>query len=477
MATSHVDTWGACLLIIEKLVSESTFNTWFRPIKPVKLADNVLTVEVPSDFFCSFLEDHYLDPIKTAIQTVLGAKGKLEYQILHTQPVALPVNTRNGEAAPDRAPSRNGLPADLDKGRMGPSPFVLPGMKTFEVESNLNLSYTFDNLVEGECNRLARSAGFAVANKPGVTAFNPLFIYSSVGLGKTHLLQAIGNYVRQNFPRKSVLYVPAEQFTTQFVENVRRGTVNDFMNFYQHIDVLLVDDIQYMAGKEKTQDNFFHIFNHLRQNNHQIVLASDRQPNDLEGLEDRLISRFRWGLTAELKSPDFDTRREILKLKMESNELDLPEDVVDFISDCMASSVRDLEGALINLMAQSTLNRREVDLELARLVVSSYRQTPVQDITIDGIQRLVSEAFEVTVENMKSAIRLRQVVQARQVAMYFAKEYTAYSLKMIGRHFGNRDHSTVIHALQTVRDLMTTDKDFRRIVTDLRNKLHKESGR
>ncbi len=476
MATNYVDTWGKCLHVIQTEVSEATFETWFKPIRPVKLQENVLTVEVPSDFFCTFLEDHYLQPIKLAIVQTLGPKGMLEYQIPnHEKPPGM--ERPKGGYSHHAHSSSPAINTEIPKGRMGPNPFAIPGMKNFELDPNLNTSFTFDTMVEGECNRLARAASFAVAHKPGVTAYNPLFLFSQVGLGKTHLLQAIGNYVRQENPRKSVLYVSAEQFTNQFVDNVKRNTIGDFMNFYQNIDLLLVDDIQSLAGKERTQDNFFHIFNHLRQNNRQIVLASDRPPMDMQGMEERLLSRFRWGLTAELKSPAFDTRKAILIKKMDSSDVVLPDPVVDFLAYNMTTNVRDLEGALINLMAQSTLNNREMDVDLARQVVSSYKQSVVRELTIEGIQRTVSDAFDVTVDAMKSSVRRRPIVQARQVAMFFAKEFTQSSLALIGQHFGNRDHSTVIHALQTVKDLMETDREFSKKVQEIQQSLQRESGR
>jgi len=322
--------------------------------------------------------------------------------------------------------------------------------------------------------RLARAASFAVANKPGVTAYNPLFIYGGVGLGKSHLLQAIGNKIKEMHPKRAVLYVSSERFINQFVEAVRKGTVNDFMNFYQLIDVLLVDDIQFLSGKEKTQENFFHVFNHLRQSGKQIVLASDRSPNDMEGVEERLLSRFKWGLSASLQVPDFETRKEILKSKMYQNGIQLPQEVVEFIAHNITSNIRELEGALISLLAQSSLNGQDVDIQLAKSMLQNFVDSVSREITIESIQKIVGEHFSVEVELMKAKTRKRQIVQARQIAMFFAKELTRHSLKSIGLHFGGRDHSTVIHALQTVNDLIATDKYFKQSVTEIRKRITME---
>lgn len=475
MTTTHVDIWKGCLQLIQEEISDQSFDTWFKPIKPIRLEQNVLTIEVPSQFFYEWLEDHYVALLKRAVRTTLGPDGRLEYSIVIE-------NSVNNGASTVRMPVSSHHPSNstqtlnnqLDVNRPIPNPFVIPGIRKFEVDSNLNSSYTFDTLIEGDCNRLARAAGYAVANKPGITAYNPLFIYSGVGLGKTHLLQAIGNQVKETNPKKAVLYVSSERFINQFVEAVRRGTVNDFMNFYQMIDVLLVDDIQFMSGKEKTQDNFFHVFNHLRQSGKQIVLASDRSPNDMEGMEERLLSRFKWGLSASMQVPDYSTRKQILKSKMYQNGIELPEEVVEYIAHNITTNIRELEGAMISLLAQSSLNRKDVDVELARSMLQHFVDTVTREITIDSIQQIVGDHLDIEVELMKAKTRKRDIVQARQIAMYFAKEMTQHSLKSIGYHFGGRDHSTVIHALQTVNDLIATDKYFKQNVSEIRKRISVE---
>lgn len=482
MTTKHVDIWDGCLRLIKEEIPLQSYETWFKPIRPVRLDNNVLTIEVPSQFFYEWLEEHYISLLRKAIHHSLGPEGRLEYSIVldHARQngnsetrVKVAQPSANGHGTHN---SQQSLNKQLNVNRPVPNPFVIPGIRKFEVESNLNANYTFETFVEGDCNRTARAAGFAIANKPGVTAFNPLFIYSGVGLGKTHLLQAIGNQIKQLYSRRVVLYVPSERFTNQFVDAVKQGTVNDFMNFYQMVDVLLVDDIQFMSGKGKTQDYFFHVFNHLRQSGKQIVLASDRSPNDMEGMEERLLSRFKWGLSSSLQVPDYQTRRLILKSKMYQNGIELPEEVVDFISHNITTNIRELEGALISLLAQSSLNRRDVDIDLARSMLQHFVDTVAREITIQSIQQIVGEHLSVNVEEMKAKTRKRAIVQARQIAMYFAKEMTQHSLKSIGMHFGGRDHSTVIHALQTVGDLIETDKYFKQNVTEIRKRINLEIG-
>lgn len=483
---TYVDVWAGCLQLIRDRIPPQSFDTWFRPIKPVRLDQHVLTIEVPSQFFYEWLEEHYVDLLKEAIHAMLGPSGSLEYAIVvdnhapkgngHSHPGSHPSGHLQMPSHSVKGDSSSKMGRDINPERAIPNPFVIPGIRKFEVESNLNAQYTFDSFIEGDCNRLARAAGFAVANKPGVTAYNPLFIYSGVGLGKTHLLQAIGNAIKENSPRRAVLYISSERFINQFVEAVRKGTVNDFMNFYQMIDVLLVDDIQFLAGKDKTQENFFHVFNHLRQSGKQIVLASDRSPNEMEGMEERLLSRFKWGLNAHMQTPSYETRKEILKSKMRQNGIEFSEDVVDFIAHNITTNVRELEGALIKLLAQSSLNRRDVDLQLARSMLQNFVDNVSREITVEAIQRIVGEHFAIDVSQLKAKTRKRQIVQARQIAMYFSKEMTRHSLKSIGLHFGGRDHSTVIHAITTVNDLMTTDKSFKQSVNEIRKRISMELG-
>jgi chromosomal replication initiator protein len=362
------------------------------------------------------------------------------------------------------------MPIDLNSNSIK-NPFILPGLKKMNVESQLNPNYSFDNLVEGDCNRLARSAGFAVANKPGGTAFNPLLIYGNVGLGKTHLANAIGIEIKKNFPNKTVLYVQAEKFITQFVDAVKNNSHNDFIHFYQMIDVLIIDDVQFFAGKEKTQDVFFQIFNHLHQTGKQLVLTSDKSPIELIGLEQRLLSRFKWGLSADLQVANLETRIAILEKKIYADGIEMPKDVIEYLAYNITTNVRELEGALISLVAQSTLNRKSITMELARQMIDKFVKNTTREISIDFIQKVVSDYFNLPLELLKSKTRKREVVQARQIAMFFAKSLTKSSLASIGLQCGGKDHATVLHACRTVNNLLETDKKFRVYIDEIEKKI------
>ena len=465
-------TWENCLKIIKDNVPTQSFKTWFEPIKALKLDGSVLTIQVPSLFFYEWLEEHYVNLLRKTIKHELGADARLEYNIVVDNATAnSKAQTINIPASPNGELKNPSVPIPVTVPSSIRNPFVIPGLKKINIDSQLNSKYSFDNFVEGDCNRLARSAGFAVANKPGGTSFNPLMIYGPTGLGKTHLVHAIGGAIKDRFPEKQVLYVNAEKFTQQFVESMKNNTINDFKNFYQLIDVLILDDVHNFAGKEKTQDIFFHIFNELHQTNKQIVLTSDKPPKDLIGVEDRLLSRFKWGLTADLQIPDFETRMAILYKKMQLDGIELPQDVVEYVAHNIDSNMRDLEGAMVSLLAHSTLNKKEIDLPLAKQMLKNFIKNSSKEISIEYIQKLVCEYFEVPVELLKSQTRKREIVQARQISMYLAKSHTKSSLKSIGMHFGGRDHSTVIYACQTVEDLIDTDKKFRAYVADIQKKL------
>jgi chromosomal replication initiator protein len=347
------------------------------------------------------------------------------------------------------------------------NPFIIPGIKKLNIDSNLNSNLTFDNFIEGDCNRLARSAGYAVANKPGGTSFNPLMLFSETGMGKTHLVQAIGNMIKQNSRNKVVLYVPVEKFINQFVDSVRTNSNQDFLNFYQHVDVLIVDDVQFLENKQKTQEIFFTIFNHLHQLGKQIILTSDRAPKDLKGMDERLLSRFKWGLSCDLQQPDFETRLAILEHMMYADGISLSRDVVEYVAHNINTNIRELQGALVSLLAQSSLNRKEVTLDLAKQILKNFVKNSSREISIEFIQKLVCDYFSIPVDQVKSKTRKREIVQARQISMFYAKDLTKSSLKTIGMHFGGRDHSTVIHACQTVNDLIETDKKFRSDIEEI----------
>ncbi|MCB0577944.1 MAG: chromosomal replication initiator protein DnaA [Phaeodactylibacter sp.] len=470
MTRDHASVWDNCLQAIRKNVNQQSFKTWFEPIKPVRLDNNALTIQVPNKFFYEWLEEHYVNLLKTTIRRELGDRGRLEYQILMSQS-----NGGGGGYAPkangNAKAAREGIAPGMIDTQAIKNPFVIPGIKKIKIDPQINPNYLFENYIEGDCNRLARSAGMAIAKKPGGTSFNPLVIFGDVGLGKTHLAHAIGNDVLQRFPGKTVLYVSSEKFTNQIIQSIKNNAVNDFVNFYQLIDVLIVDDIQFLANKQKTQEIFFHIFNQLHQNGKQIILTSDRPPKDLDGMEERLISRFKWGLSADLQAPDLETRIAILEAKMNQEGIEIPQNVTEFICYNIQNNIRELEGVLVSLVAQSSLNQQEIDMELAKRVIRNFVKQINKEITVDYIQKLVAEHFDLGVEKLQGKTRKRQVVIARQLSMYLAKNLTDKSLKAIGENFGGRDHSTVIYSCKTVQDLMETDAIFKDTVSELEKKI------
>ena len=466
------EVWSKCLNVIKDNVSPQNFKTWFEPIVPIEVKEKTLTIQVPSSFFFEYLEEHYITLIRKTIKRFLGKDGKLDYNIVveggqNTNPYItnLPSNHQG---------SVKNNPISMPIGSSTPSirnPFIIPGLQKININPQLNPSYTFDAFVEGECNRLARSAGYAVAQKPGGTSFNPLLIYGAGGLGKTHLANAIGLETKKLFPDKTVLYVSADKFQTQFVDSIMDGKKNDFMHFYQSIDVLIIDDVQFLCGKEKTQDVFFHIFNHLHQNGKQIILTSDKAPVDIVGMEQRLLSRFKWGLAADLQSPELETRLAILKKKIKNDGIEIPYEVIEYIAYSITTNVRELEGSLISLLAQASLNRKEITIDLAKNMLDKFVKNTAREVSIDYIQKVVCDYFDIPVEIMKSKTRKREIVQARQLAMYFSKQLTKSSLAHIGKHCGNKDHATVLHACKTVNNLADTDKRFKGYISDIEKRL------
>lgn len=472
MAKTADIVWSNCLKIIKDIVEWQHYKTWFEPIKSVELKGNVLLIQVPSQFFYEYLEEHYVNLLAKTLKRELGKDARLEYRIMvdsgnsSNKPLTMDVPGNNIKTY-----SNNELDFPLVINNPVKNPFVIPGLKKMQIDPQLNPIYTFDSYIEGDCNRVARRAGKTVAEKPGANSFNPLVVYGGVGLGKTHLAQAIGNEVKRMNPHKVVLYVSSEKFINQFQDHSRNNAINDFIHFYQLIDVLIIDDVQFFSRAERSQDAFFAIFNHLHQSGKQLVLSSDKPPKDLDGLQERLLSRFRWGLSADLQMPDYDTRIEILDRKMRNDGLDMPREVVKYVSYNINSNIRELEGALISLLAQSSLNKREIDLDLAKKVLRNFVKTSSKEITIDTIQKMVCEFFDVPYDKLLQKTRKREIVQARQISMYLAKAFTKNSLKTIGEHFGGRDHTTVIHSCQTVKDLMDTDSLFKENVMELQQKV------
>ena len=476
MSFDHATVWDNCLQVIKKNINLQSYKTWFEPIKPVRLDNSALTIQVPNKFFYEWLEEHFVTLLRMAVKQELGEQGRLEYQIM----VPVASTTNSGVATTQKQPesksskasgdSDNSMPAAMNVQNIK-NPFVIPGIQKTKIDPQLNQKYTLSSFIEGDCNRLARAAGQAVANKPGGTAFNPLFVYSDVGLGKTHLAQAIGNEIITKHADKSVLYVTAEKFTNQIIDSIMKNAINDLVNFYQNLDVLIIDDIQFLANKVKTQEIFFHIYNQLHQSGRQLILTSDRAPKDLDGIEERLISRFKWGLSADLSVPDFETRRAILESKLNRQGVEVPNDVCEFICYNIKNNIRELEGVLIYLVAQSSLNQKEIDLDLAKEVISKFVSQMNKEITVDFIQKIVADRFEVPVEKLHQKTRKHSVVIARQLSMYLAKNLTSKSLKGIGEIFGGRDHSTVIYSCKAIQDMMDIDLVFKDTVQELEKKI------
>jgi chromosomal replication initiator protein len=436
--------WQECLSIIEQSINPQSFTTWFKPINPVRLDESNLTVEVPSHFFYEWLEGHYSGLISQALLQVLGDNGRLSYSVVKNGEIEMPevptMDNRNPIAKPDKM-------------------------------SNLVERYKFENFVEGANNQFARAAAVAVAESPGKTTFNPLVIYGGVGLGKTHLIQAIGNFCMASGSARRVLYVDSEKFTIEFINSIQTNKTTEFSAIYRNVDLLIVDDIQFFVNKERTQEEFFHTFNALYNAGKQIVLSSDRPPEELDGVEERLISRFQWGLVADIQPPDLETRIAILQQKSFENGINLSGDIIEFIAANVTSNIRELEGSLIRLLAYASLNGKDVSFSLAKEVLKNLRMKRQRTILIEEIQRIASDHFDIPDDLLRAKTRKKEIAFARQIAMFLTKEMTRNSLKTIGLHFGGRDHSTVIHAIQTVEKYREKDSQVKQLVEDLKKKI------
>lgn len=448
--------WKNCLTIIKDGVNPLTFNTWFLPIRPVSYENNIIKIQLPTQFFWEWIDEHYNHILNKAIQTVLGPQGKLTYII-----------------ADDKEPESDlkiSVSRKTDEPKNNPS-VAKPSNGNTAFNSNLNPRYRFDNFIKGEGNQLARATAGAISDNPGETSFNPFFVYGGVGLGKTHLIQAIGNKILEKFPDKKVIYLSSDSFTVEFVEAIQSNRVNEFQNFYRNIDVLIIDDIQFLTGKEKTQDLFFHIFNTLHQSRKQIILSSDRPPKELKGMDDRLISRFKWGLAADIQPPEYEMRIAILKNKAEEFGMTISNDIIEYIAGNITSNIRELEGCLIKMLATASLNSKDISLDLARKIVREIASDRKVNLGIDDITKIVCEFLNVPENKVRDKTRKKEIVIARQLAMYFAKEYTKSSLKTIGLHFGGRDHSTVIHACNSIEVEMKDDPQLAELVNKLKTKI------
>jgi chromosomal replication initiator protein len=442
--------WKSCLLKIKENVSQMTYNTWFLPIKPIELQDSTLKVQIPSQFFWEWIEEHFNGLMTQTIKEILGNEAKLTYVISEEMSQAEDlVSVKNEQGNTSKENKQKQI-----------------------FETNLNPRYTFSNFIKGEGNQLARAAAGAISDNPGGTSFNPLFVYGGVGLGKTHLVQAIGNEIVNKYPEKKVIYLSSDSFTVEFVESIQSNRVNEFSSFYRGMDVLIIDDIQFLIGKEKTQDLFFHIFNTLHQSRKQVILSSDKPPKDLKGLDERLISRFQWGLTADIQPPEWETRIAILKNKAEAYGMLVSNEILEYIATNITSNIRELEGCLIKLLAVASLNSKELTFELAKKTVKEIAtERKINNITIESITKNVCNFLGVAENKIRDKTRKKEIVLARQLAMYLSKELTKSSLKTIGLHFGGRDHSTVIHSCNSIENAKSNDGSLSNIIETLKEQI------
>ena len=440
--------WEKTLNIIKGEMSEVSFNTWIKSCEPISISSDTIKISVPNSFTQDILETRYKDLVANSIKAICSKLYKIEFLI------ASEISPEENESSQPKVKKREKTIIVND-----------------ELSATLNPKYTFDSFVIGNSNRFAHAASLAVAEAPA-KAYNPLFIYGGVGLGKTHLMHAIGHYILQSNPNAKVVYVSSEKFTNELIEGIKDDKNEEFRNKYRNVDVLLIDDIQFIAGKERTQEEFFHTFNTLHDANKQIILSSDRPPKEIPTLEDRLRSRFEWGLIADIQAPDFETRMAILKKKADVEQLNVPNEVMVYVATKIKSNIRELEGALIRIVAYSSLTNKEITVDLASEALKDIiSKKQGKHITISIIQDVVASYFNLRVEDLKSQRRTRNVAHPRQIAMYLSRKLTDMSLPKIGEEFGGRDHTTVIHAYEKISENLNTDESLQHTIEDLTKKL------
>lgn len=459
--------WQKCLDIIEQSVSAANYRTWFAPIVPLSFENNILTLQLPAFYFVEKLEGQFFDTFSQAFQNVVGPNAILKYAYPDPETTTTNNVTTITEQGRNQSQPMGGGWVPRDKSI--DNPFAIVGSKPLNIDPQLNGDFTFDSYVLGEGNKFAISAAKAVANKPGENIFNPLFIFGNSGVGKTHLIQAIGAEVKKKDPMRNVIYLSANRFMHQYMDAGRNNAINGFLNFYQMIDVLIVDDIQEIAGKQGTENVFFQIFNHLQQNKRQIILAADKSPAEIEGMEDRLLSRFKSGVIVEVKMPDLDTRMKIIKSKVTKDGIKMSDEIIKYIATNVTGSVRELEGSLYSMLAFATLTHEDITLDVARQAVGHLVKIETREINVDNIIRVVCNHYNIDPISLQKNTRKHEIVMARQVAMYLCKEMTQTSLSTIGMRLGNRNHSTVLYSCKAVKDMMETDKDFATQVKKIEN--------
>lgn len=445
--------WEQCLQLIRDNVTEQQFTTWFKPItfEAFDAATNILLVQVPSPFVYEYLEENYVDLLSKVLTRIYGKGVQLKYRIVTDKAHNLTQDIQSETV--------DNVETQLPTNRANQSPAPLD-VALQEIDPQLDLHKSFSNYIEGDSNKLPRSIGLSIAEHPNTTQFNPMFIYGPSGCGKTHLINAIGLRIKQLYPQKRVLYISARLFQVQYTNSVLNNTTNDFINFYQTIDVLIVDDIQEWMTATKTQDTFFHIFNHLFKNGKRIILASDRPPVELKGMNERLLTRFACGLIAELEKPNVQLCVDILNSKIKRDGLNIPDDVVQFIAQTANGSVRDLQGVINSLLAYSVVYNSNIDMRLAERVIKRSVKIDDEPLTLDEIIDKVCSHFNVTVNAVNSRSRKQEIVLARQVSMYLAQKHTKMPASRIGKLVGGRDHSTVLHSCSQIEKRLQVDKGF-----------------
>lgn len=480
MSQDPQELWAHCLLNIERQIRPQSFSTWFRPTKAKHFDDGNLELEVPSAIISDWIENNYLSLIQRVVKEETGREPRIRFSITAQDgngnspgaaDAASPPSPPN-LASPGR--SAGGLKADPEDQQHLHS-------NTDEWSSSvlftpLNERYIFDTFVIGEGNRFSHAAAQAVAKSPGKTQFNPLVIYGGVGLGKTHLLQAIGHYALARKTAERVAYVPSEKFMSNFIEAIKTRNTAEFQRLYRSADILLIDDIQFLLKGEHTQNEFFHTFNALHQNGKQIAMTCDSPPGELEGLEERLISRFKWGLVTSIEPPDLETRIAILHQKAEISGISLPDDVASFLGNFISSNIRELEGALNHLMAYCAVHQVELSVDVCRKIIQERLPVRSSHLGIEAIQQAVADHFGIAPELLIGKTRKQEIALARQVAMFLAKRLTQNPLKVIGLHFGNRDHTTVIHAVQTIEKKCIEDMNLAHLVNILSSSIQQRQG-